>query len=96
MLRRLCQFVHNGYDFFTERLKSIRELDIGNAFFSHFNQNRRMPTIDAGFEHLSLYQVMIFQSKFDFQLNDDYLQNATFLCASPSTVPLSGENSDQS
>jgi len=32
-----------------------------------------MPIIDAGFEHLSLYQVMVFQSKFDYQLNDDYL-----------------------
>jgi hypothetical protein len=56
MLRRLSQFVHNGYDHYSERQKAIRELKVEKSFFSHFNQNRRMPTIDAGFEHLSLYQ----------------------------------------
>jgi hypothetical protein len=54
-----------------------------------------MPTIDAGFEHLSLYQAQIFQCKFDYQLNDDYLQNATFISATSSELPLKSERNDQ-
>ena len=35
-------------------------------------------------EHISLFQTQIFQSRFDFQLSQEFLQNATFICAVPS------------
>jgi hypothetical protein len=48
--------------------------------------NRRIPILSAALGHISLYQAQIFQNVFEFQLNQDYLQNCTLICASPSLV----------
>jgi hypothetical protein len=46
--------------------------------------NKRVPAFDVKLENISLYQVQVFQPRFDFQLNTEFLQNATFISAAPS------------
>ena len=46
--------------------------------------NKRVPCFDEKLENISLYQVMVFQPKFDFHLNAEFLQSATFVSAAPS------------
>jgi len=55
------------------------------SFFTHqASVNKRVPCFDEKLQNISLYQVQVFQPRFDFQLNNEFLQNATFICAAPS------------
>ena len=55
------------------------------SFFSHQTSvNKRVPAFDAKLENISLYQVQVFQPRFDFLLNSEFLQNSSFISAAPS------------
>lgn len=60
---------------------------IGSFFNFYSSQNKRVQTFSERFENLSIYQAQIFQPGFDFVLNSDFMQNATFICACPSNEP---------
>ena len=84
-MKRLATTLFNGFDFHDFRTAQLKKVGTIGSFFTHQNSvNKRVPCFDSKLQNISLYQVQIFQPKFDFQLNAEFLQNATFLSAAPS------------
>lgn len=87
LMRILANTLYNGVDFDPKRLGQAKKIGATGSYLSHSSgQNKRIPIVSAALEHISLYQAQVFQPRFDFQLTQDYLQNATFICAAPSLV----------
>lgn len=80
--------VFNGVDFNDKRFAMLKKISTLDSFFNHYSgMNKRLPLFENNtLEHLSLFQVQLFQSRFEQQLNAEYLQNATFICTGPSQV----------
>ena len=85
ILKRLSTTLYNGYDFNDKRTAQLKKIGALGAFHSHFaSVNKRVQVFDKQLENISVFQLQVFQAKFDFQLNAEYLQNSTFVCAAPS------------
>ena len=86
LLKRLTSSIFNGYDFDKVRTAKLKKIGVLNSFFTHYNSvNKRIQCFYEKLENISIHQLQVFQSKFDFQHDkDDYLQNATFICSTPS------------
>jgi hypothetical protein len=85
ILKRLSTTLFNGYDFNDKRTAQLKKIGALGAFHNHFaSVNKRVQVFDKQLENISIFQLQVFQAKFDFQLNNEYLQNSTFVCAAPS------------
>ena len=74
----------NGFDFHDQRTAKLKKIGVIEQFFTHFNSvNKRIQCFSGNLENISIFQLQVFQSRFDFQLNQEYLQNATFICSAP-------------
>lgn len=74
LMKVLANPLYNGVDFDPKRLGQAKKIGSIGSYLSHATgQNKRIPIVSAALEHISLYQSQIFQSRFDFQLNQDYL-----------------------
>lgn len=84
-MKRLATTIYNGFDFHDYRTAQLNKINSIQSFFTHQNSvNKRVHCFDEKLENISLYQIQVFQSKFSFQLNAEFLQNATFVSAAPS------------
>ena len=74
LMKRLSSTIYNGYDFNEHRTAKLRRIGTLDSFFNHFDSvNKRIQSFEGSLDNISLYQVQIFQQKFDFQLNTDFL-----------------------
>lgn len=85
ILKRLATTLYNGFDFSDKRTAQLKKINAFGAFHTHqASVNKRVQVFDQELENISMFQIQVFQAKFDFQLNNEYLQNSTFVCAAPS------------
>lgn len=85
LMKRLSTTLFNGFDFHDFRTAQLKKAVTIQTFFTHQGSiNKRVPCFDLKLENISLYQVQVYQPRYDFQLNAEFLQNATFLSAAPS------------
>jgi hypothetical protein len=85
LMKRLSSTLYNGFDFQDFRTAQLKKIGTYYSFFSHQTSvNKRVPAFDAKLDNISLYQVQVFQPRFDFLLNSEFLQNSTFISAAPS------------
>lgn len=85
LMKRLSSTLYNGFDFQDFRTAQLKKIGTYYSFFSRQTSvNKRVPAFDAKLDNISLYQVQVFQPRFDFLLNSEFLQNSTFISAAPS------------
>ena len=74
LMKRLSSTLYNGFDFQDFRTAQLKKIGTYYSFFSHQTSvNKRVPAFDAKLDNISLYQVQVFQPRFDFLLNSEFL-----------------------
>ena len=96
-MKRLATTIYNGFDFVDTRTAQLKRINAIDSFFRHFTSaNQRVRCFDNSIlESISMYQIQVFQARFDFQLNQDFLQNATYICSAPSNMSESALDHSQ-
>ena len=73
-MKRLAVTLFNGFDFHDFRTAQLKKANTIHTFFTHQTSiNKRVPCFDLKLENISLYQVQVYQPRYDFQLNAEFL-----------------------